>query len=279
MKPQPPERTPTLRLTQIEPIPTQPHDGAPVTATMLVEVITPSYPPYDFVWQVETATVTPAEHEPRVTITATPLAAPTQAAPTPAPGTLAVARVTVIDIFGQVVQASAPVHYRRPSGPRQMDSRRRSRGRWPLVAIAVILLLALAGGAALYGRGFLGGTGSPTATATSAPGVLQVSPTSIASHPCYERGGDPVNLSLTNTGGQDLTFTATYTSGVVNSNSARAVSPTSGDIPAGGVTTLTVSGYDFGSATTQNSIDLTWTSAGVSHETQVFESCQQPLIP
>lgn len=278
MKPQPPERAPGLRLTQIEPIPTQPHEGAPITATMLVEVVAPSYPPYDFLWRADHATVTPAEHEPRVTITATPPVAP--AAPGGERATLTTAQVTVIDIFGQIVQASGPVQYqrapsRRPSRPEPDHAR----SRWPLVTIAVILLLALAGGGAvLYGRHLLGGAGSPTATATTAPGVLQISPANIAPHPCYDRAGDPEQLALTNTGGQDLTFTATYTPGVVNSNSQRSVTPTSGDIPAGGAATLTVSGYDAGSATTQNSVDITWTSAGVSHEAQVFESCQQPPI-
>lgn len=279
MKPQPPERAPALRLTQVEPIPTQSHEGAPVTATMLVEVVTPSYAPYDFLWQAEHASVTPSEHEPRVTITATPPVAPAMGAER---ATLTTAHVTVIDIFGQNVRASAPVQYQRASSrhtSRAQSSPERDHGRWPLVAIAVILLLALAGGGAvLYGRHLLGGASSPTATAPTAPGLLRISPAGITAHPCYDRGGDPIQLTLTNGGGQDLTFTATYTPGVVNSNSQRAVSPTSGDIPAGGATTLSVSGYDAGSATTQNSIDITWTSAGVSHETQVFESCQQPQI-
>lgn len=282
MKPQPPERTPALRLTQVEPIPVQPHEGAPVTATMLVEVVAPSYPPYDFLWQAEHATVAPVEHEPRVTITATPPIAP--GAPATDRATLTTARVTVIDIFGQTVQASAPVQYQRsaarpPSRPRPQPAAARSRSRWPLVTLLVILLLALAGGGALlYGRHLLGGAAHPTATATTAPGQLEIAPLNIAAHPCYDRGGDPVQLTLGNTGGQDLTFTATYTPGVVNSNSQRTITPTSGDIPAGGTTTLTVSGFDPGSSTSQNSIDFTWTSAGVSHETQVFESCQQPPV-
>lgn len=280
MKPQPPERTPALRLTQVEPIPIQPHEGAPITATMLVEVVTPSYPPYDFLWRAEHATVTPLEHEPRVTITATP---PTAAvAPEAGRAMLTTAQVTVVDIFGQVVQASSPVWYqrassRRPSRPEPAPEH--ARGRWPVVAITVILLLALAGGGAvLYGRHLLGGAGSSTATATAAPGLLQISPATIAPHPCYDLNGDPVQLTLSNTGGQDLAFTAQYTPGVVNSGSNRSVNPTIGTIPAGGTATLTVSGYDYGSATSQNSIYITWTSEAISHETQVFESCQQPQI-
>jgi hypothetical protein len=143
--------------------------------------------------------------------------------------------------------------------------------------VAVLLLVILAGGGALlYGHRLFGGTPTASATATIAPGVLQIAPSDITGHACYERGGDPVTLTLTNTGGQPLSFTATYTLGVVNGNSARGVTPTSGEIPAGGTATLTVSGYYFGSTTTQNSIDVTWTSAGVGHETQVFESCEQP---
>ena len=273
MKPQPPERAPTLRLTQVEPIPTQPREGAPVTATMLVEVVTPSYPPYDFLWRADQATITPAEHEPRVTITATPAAAPSLVAGAPERATMTTAHVTVVDIFGQIAQASAPVYYQRQSGRRAKQRSTGSRNRWTAVALAVVLLLALAGGGALlYGKQLLGTASTPTATV--APGLLGVSPTTIASHPCYEKTGDPVELTLTNIGGLDLTFTATYTPGVVNTRSQRAVTPASGDIPAGGATTLTVSGFNVGSGTTENSIDLTWTSAGVSHEAQVFEACQ-----
>lgn len=276
MKPQPPERVPMIRLTQVAPIPVQSREGAPVTATMLVEVVAPSYAPYDFLWRVEQAQVTPAEHEPRVTVTATPPVAPAiaDAGAAPARGTLATAHVTVIDIFGQIVEASAPVQYDRAQRSGRRPGERR---RWPLVAVAVLLLVVLAGGGALlYGHRLFGGTPTASATATIAPGVLQLAPSDITGHACYERGGDPVTLTLTNTGGQPLSFTATYTLGVVNGNSARGVTPTSGEIPAGGTATLTVSGYYFGSATSQNSIDFTWTSAGVTHEAQIFEACDQP---
>lgn len=280
MKPQPPERVPVIRLTQVAPIPVQSHEGAPVTATMLVEVVEQSYAPYDFLWRAEQAGVTPVKHEPRVTITATPPVAPVASGAGAAPirGTLTTAHVTVVDIFGQTVEASAPVQYDRAQRPARQPRAREQR-RWPLVAVTVLALLALAGGGALlYGRHLLGGTPAAMATATTAPGMLQIAPSDIAGHACYERSGDPVTLTLTNTGGQPLSFTATYTPGVVNGNSRRAVTPTSGNIPAGGQTTLSVSGYDSGSATTQNSIDFTWTSAGVGHETQVFELCQQPPI-
>jgi hypothetical protein len=243
---------------------------------MLVEVVAPSYAPYDFLWRVEQAQVTPAEHEPRVTVTATPPVAPALAQAAPARGILATAHVTVVDIFGQTVEASAPVQYERSRSPAR-EPRTRQHHRWPFVAVAVLVLLALTGGGALlYGHRLLGGTPAASATATIAPGDLQISPSDIAGHACYERSGDPVTLTLTNTGGQPLSFTAIYTLGIVNGNSARGVTPTSGEIPPGGTVTLTVSGYFFGSATTQNSIDVTWTSAGAGHETQVFEACEQP---
>ncbi|HKV83177.1 MAG TPA: hypothetical protein VJN88_01380 [Ktedonobacterales bacterium] len=278
MKPQPPERVPVIRLTQVAPIPVQSREGAPVTATMIVEVVAPSYAPYDFLWQAEQANVAPAQHEPRVTVTATPpvTSSVVGAGAAPIRGTLTTAHVTVVDIFGQTVEASGPVQYDRAQRPARQSQTREHR-RWPLVAVAVLTLLALAGGGALlYGRHLLGGTPAAGGTATVGPGVLQIAPNTIPGHTCFDRTGDPVTLTLTNTGGQTLSYTATYTLGVVNSDSARTVKPPSGDIPAGGTTTLTVSGRAFGSATTLNSIDFTWTSAGVSHETQVFESCVQP---
>jgi hypothetical protein len=119
MKTGKPDRPPTIHLYQTMPIPVQVQEGMPVTATMYVAVATPEYPPYDYLWRVDQAQVTsPREHNAQFTVTSVPR-------PGGSPGqvdTLTMAHVTVIDMFGQVVDAAAPIHFQRAAQRAQTPS-------------------------------------------------------------------------------------------------------------------------------------------------------------
>src|SRR5262249_41989911 len=123
MKTGKPTARPTLQVTQTEPLPVQLQQGLAVTATMHVRVATPSYPPYDYIWRVDPAYLTsPKEHSAQIAITGVPR-------PGRAPGkrdTLTTAHVAVIDIFGQVVEASAPVRFQRAAKRSQQVKQRRT---------------------------------------------------------------------------------------------------------------------------------------------------------
>ena len=110
MKPEKPERMPQIRVTQVQPLPVQPYEGAPVTGELHVEVIRPSYPPYDYAWRPDGAAVTSGpQHTPRFKVTKIP-------PPNGAPGArevLTTVQVSVIDMFGQVTQTSAQVRFQR----------------------------------------------------------------------------------------------------------------------------------------------------------------------
>jgi hypothetical protein len=200
-----PDKQPKVGLHQAE-LPSQPAAGVPVQASVEAQTTIESYRPYDYAWTGSGSPQLLPVRGPRLEVTGKPTGRMGD------PETVGKAHVALIDAFGQVATADAPV-LAHPA-PRQRRTMRRVLQ--ASVVAAVIAALTLAG-VAIAGPGlggFLGGGGA-TATATQAAVAnFAVSPLTTMQVGCDSAAGTAVvsPIALDNSaGGTNIPWQASIT--------------------------------------------------------------------
>jgi hypothetical protein len=176
----PPDHLPAAMLHQPI-VPEQEMAPSLVSATVEAAITTPSFPPYDYAWQLDASPDLLPDHGASVTISRLVAGGDGSGAQQ----MLARARLTVIDAFGQVAHQLANVWYQPaqssvllPLGTDLDDARASARPRFVALVVGLLLLGAtittlavlgilgvLKGGSTTYPTGAV----APTATSTSAP--------------------------------------------------------------------------------------------------------------
>lgn len=98
-----PVRKPAAQILQLLPLPIAASRGAPLTVTLRAQVVSESFPPYDFEWQTD-STPAPTEGAERRVVQ-------TPADVRPGTHTLTTVRLRMIDLIGQVATDEKPVQY------------------------------------------------------------------------------------------------------------------------------------------------------------------------
>lgn len=259
--PEPPRRAPRVTIAQ-QHVPSQPAPRTPVQATVAAEIISTSYPPYDFAWEADPAIGEMDTHAQVITVRGTPLGMSGD------PEGIARVQVSLIDSFGQVARHDAQV-MAHPAQQRQQkrQEKQQLRLRGPLKVLlpaALAVILVVSGAAVVFSHL---GPKPPIATP-----VLSVLPQTAYSQTCQPAvptlTGIPVTLD--NTGS---TVAITWHAAVQGSAPGSAepwarVDNTSGTVPARGREVVTITpAADLCSrlqgATTQQvfSVTLTYSAA------------------
>lgn len=189
ISPQFPARKPAVSILQQPALPMSSGHGAPLTVALRAQVVSESFPPYDFEWRTDNAPAVTQGAERQVIGTPTELA--------PGPHTLTTAHLRMIDLIGQVATDDKPVRYAvRP---------RRRLARMAVTGVVIVILAALitggigvANGQIRLPFGLIGSavtatatftpTDTPTPTLTPTPAPL-ISFTSTLSGPAVDTNG------------------------------------------------------------------------------------------
>lgn len=136
--PEPPRRLPQVTIVQ-QSIPTQGAPQTPVQATVAAEVVSESYPPYDYAWEAEPALGQQSSHGQLITVHGTPLGTGDD------PERIARVHVSLIDSFGQVAQHDTQVVAHPAQRRQEHHEKQKSPSRGPLkillsAALAIILV-------------------------------------------------------------------------------------------------------------------------------------------
>ena len=136
--PEPPRRLPQVTIVQ-QGIPSQAAPQTPVQATVAAEVVSESYPPYDYAWETEPALGQQSAHGQLITVRGTPLGTGDD------PERIARVHVSLIDSFGQVAQHDTQVVAHPAQRRQEHQEKQKSPSRGPLkivlpAALAIILV-------------------------------------------------------------------------------------------------------------------------------------------
>lgn len=160
ISPQFPARKPAVSILQQPALPMLSGHGAPLTVTLRAQVVSESFPPYDFEWRTDNAPAVTQGAERQVIGTPTEMA--------PGPHTLTTTHLRMIDLIGQVATDDKPVRYTvRP---------RRRLARIVITGVVIAILAALitggigvANGQIRLPFGLIGSAATATFTPTDTP--------------------------------------------------------------------------------------------------------------
>lgn len=160
ISPQFPARKPAVSILQQPALPMLSGHGAPLTVTLRAQVVSESFPPYDFEWRTDNAPAVTQGAERQVIGTPTEMA--------PGPHTLTTTHLRMIDLIGQVATDDKPVRY--TVRPRRRLARIVITG----VVIAILAVLITGGIGVANGQirlpfGLIGSAATATFTPTDTP--------------------------------------------------------------------------------------------------------------